>query len=191
MGPGVQQAARPRPRPEWPGRSDGPGTGRDQPGEIRPLSVPFRRSDAALLLPFASLLGLHVRASQRYLHIKDLLVGLTRSLTAAIDAKDAYTYGHSERVARAAVELGRELGLPEDELSDIYLAGLLHDIGKIGIRDDVLTKRGPLTPTSSSTSSSTWSSATASWPTSTRSPTCSRASSTTTSATTAAAIPKA
>ncbi len=107
--------------------------------------VPFRRADAALLLPFASLLGLHARASRRYLHIKDLLVGLTRSLTAAIDAKDAYTYGHSERVARAAVELGRELGLREDELSDIYLAGLLHDIGKIGIRDDVLTKRGPLT----------------------------------------------
>ena len=105
----------------------------------------FRRSDAALLLPFASLIGLQSRASRRYLHIKDLLVGLTRSLTAAIDAKDAYTYGHSERVARAAVELGRELGLQEDELSDIYLTGLLHDIGKIGVRDDVLTKRGPLT----------------------------------------------
>ena len=44
-----------------------------------------------------------------------------------------------------AVELGRALGLPEDELSDVYLAGLLHDIGKIGIRDDVLTKSGPLT----------------------------------------------
>ena len=96
-------------------------------------------------MPFASLLGLHVRASQRYLYIKDVLVGLTRSLTAAIDAKDEYTYGHSERVARMAVELGRELGLREAEQNDIYLAGLLHDIGKIGIRDDVLTKRGPLT----------------------------------------------
>jgi HD-GYP domain-containing protein (c-di-GMP phosphodiesterase class II) len=96
-------------------------------------------------MPFASLLGLHLRAAQRYQHIKDLLVGLTRSLTAAIDAKDSYTFGHSERVARAAVVLGRELGLQEDEQSDIYLAGLLHDIGKIGIRDDVLTKRGPLT----------------------------------------------
>ena len=82
---------------------------------------------------------------ERYRYIKDVLVGLTRSLTAAIDAKDEYTYGHSERVARAAVELGRELGLREAEQSDIYLAGLLHDIGKIGIRDDVLTKRGPLT----------------------------------------------
>src|SRR4029079_19175916 len=114
-------------------------------GGSAPPSLPFRRADAALVLPFASLIGLHIRASRRYLHIKDLLVGLTRSLTAAIDAKDAYTYGHSERVARAAVELGRELGLQESEQSDIYLAGLLHDIGKIGIRDDVLTKRGPLT----------------------------------------------
>lgn len=118
-----------------PGSSDHPGA------TIRP----FRRSDAALVMPFASLVGFHVTAARRYVHIKDLLVGLTRSLTAAIDAKDAYTYGHSERVARVAVELGRELGLQEDELSDIYLAGLLHDIGKIGVRDEVLTKRGPLT----------------------------------------------
>ena len=114
--------------------------------ELGPNQVsPFRRSDVALLLPFASLLGLHVRATQHYLYIKDILVGLTRSLTAAIDAKDAYTYGHSERVARAAVELGRELGLHETEQNDIYLAGLLHDIGKIGIRDEVLTKLEPLT----------------------------------------------
>jgi HD-GYP domain-containing protein (c-di-GMP phosphodiesterase class II) len=129
-----------------PGRPQAPGQDEEAAAGAGASTVlPFRRADAALLLPFASLVGLHVRASRRYLHIKDLLVGLTRSLTAAIDAKDAYTYGHSERVARAAVELGRELGLREDELSDIYLAGLLHDIGKIGIRDDVLTKRGPLT----------------------------------------------
>ncbi|MEJ7637067.1 MAG: HD-GYP domain-containing protein [Singulisphaera sp.] len=107
-------------------------------------AAPFRRTDAAVLAPFASLLGSHARASQSYNHIRGLLVGLTRSLTAAIDAKDSYTYGHSERVARIAVELGRELGLQEDELSDVYLAGLLHDIGKIGIRDAVLGKQGPL-----------------------------------------------
>jgi HD-GYP domain-containing protein (c-di-GMP phosphodiesterase class II) len=114
-----------------------------EPGQ-QPI-LPFRRRDAALLLPFASLLSLHARAYQRYLYIKDVLVGLTRSLTAAIDAKDEYTYGHSERVARAAVELARELGLRESEQNDIYLAGLLHDIGKIGIRDEILTKRELLT----------------------------------------------
>jgi HD-GYP domain-containing protein (c-di-GMP phosphodiesterase class II) len=109
------------------------------------VPAPFRKSDAALLTPFVSLLGLHGRSARRYQDLKELLVGLTRSLTAALDAKDSYTFGHSERVARVAVELGRELGLPADDLSDIYLAGLLHDVGKIGIRDSVLTKPGPLT----------------------------------------------
>jgi HD-GYP domain-containing protein (c-di-GMP phosphodiesterase class II) len=117
--------------------------GKDPLGK-RPVE-PFSRSDVMLLLPFASLVGLHVRATQSYLYIKDILIGLTRALTAAIDAKDAYTYGHSERVARAAVELGRELGLQEGEQNDIYLAGLLHDIGKIGVRDAILSKREPLT----------------------------------------------
>jgi HD-GYP domain-containing protein (c-di-GMP phosphodiesterase class II) len=125
-------------------------------GEQRPLgwlialnkcgAHPFRRSDAALLLPFSALLELHLRWTHRYQDLKDLLVGLTRSLTAALDAKDSYTYGHSERVARIGVELGRELGLEEDDLGDIYLAGLLHDVGKIGIRDEVLNKPGPLSP---------------------------------------------
>ena len=108
--------------------------------------APFRNADAAALAPFASLIGLLNKASDRYRELKDLLVGLTRSLASAVDAKDPYTYGHSERVARIAVELGRELNLGEDELSDIYLAGLLHDVGKIGIRDEVLCKHGPLTP---------------------------------------------
>ena len=111
-----------------------------------PPILPFRRlgcSDPHAVRLVA--LSPHACLSKRYLYIKDVLVGLTRSLTAAIDAKDEYTYGHSERVARAAVELARELGLREPEQNDIYLAGLLHDIGKIGIRDEVLTKRGLLT----------------------------------------------
>jgi HD-GYP domain-containing protein (c-di-GMP phosphodiesterase class II) len=109
-------------------------------------SVPFRNADAAALAPFAALIGFANKACDRYLELKDLLVGLTRSLASAVDAKDPYTYGHSERVARIAVELGRELNLADDELSDLYLAGLLHDVGKIGVRDEVLCKHGPLTP---------------------------------------------
>ncbi len=106
---------------------------------------PFRRSDAAILMPFAALFELQLRSSRRFQELKELMVGLARSLTATVDAKDSHTYGHSERVARIAIEIGREMGLQEDELSDIYLAGLLHDVGKIGIRDDVLLKPGPLT----------------------------------------------
>jgi HD-GYP domain-containing protein (c-di-GMP phosphodiesterase class II) len=127
------------------GRGSKPGVSPDS-CSTPPDSRDFRRSDVTVLAPFASLLELYVRGSGRYQELKDLLVGLTGSLTAALDAKDSYTYGHSERVARIAVELGRELGLGEEELGDIYLAGLLHDVGKIGIQDSILCKKGPLTP---------------------------------------------
>jgi HD-GYP domain-containing protein (c-di-GMP phosphodiesterase class II) len=75
-----------------------------------------------------------------------LLFGVIRGLTAAIDAKDPYTSGHSERVARIAARLAEGLGLSASERSDLYLTGLLHDVGKIGIDDNVLKKKGPLTP---------------------------------------------
>jgi hypothetical protein len=110
------------------------------------IAEPFRKSDAALLTPFVALLRLHHMASVRYQDLKELMVGMARSLTSAIDAKDAYTFGHSERVARIAVELGRTLGLDGDVQSDLYLAGLLHDVGKIGVPDQILQKSGPLTP---------------------------------------------
>jgi HD-GYP domain-containing protein (c-di-GMP phosphodiesterase class II) len=108
--------------------------------------TPFQLTDAAILLPFLALLDLSRRGSHRYQDLKELLVGLARSLTTALDAKDAYTFGHSERVARIAVEIGRELGLDPEELGDLYLAGLLHDVGKIGIRDTVLQKMEALLP---------------------------------------------
>jgi len=88
----------------------------------------------------------HRQQAQVYEKLRESLFGLVRCLTAAIDAKDPYTWGHSERVARMAVRLGRQLDVPAALQSDLYLAGLLHDVGKIGIRDDVLQKPGKLTP---------------------------------------------
>ena len=77
--------------------------------------------------------------------MRETLFGVVRCLSTAIDAKDPYTCGHSERVARISVRIGQEMGLSRGEVSDLYLAGLLHDVGKIGIRDEVLLKSGPLT----------------------------------------------
>jgi diguanylate cyclase (GGDEF)-like protein len=88
----------------------------------------------------------HHRNDRVHDKLKETLFGVVRCLSAAIDAKDPYTCGHSERVARIAVRIGQEMGLSGGEASDLYLAGLLHDLGKIGIRDAVLCKEGPLTP---------------------------------------------
>jgi putative nucleotidyltransferase with HDIG domain len=69
-----------------------------------------------------------------------------RALASAIDAKDPYTRGHSERVAALSVEIGRELGLDEAGLQALRFAGILHDIGKIGVPEQVLRKPDRLTP---------------------------------------------
>ncbi|MBY0461150.1 MAG: HD-GYP domain-containing protein, partial [Gemmataceae bacterium] len=76
---------------------------------------------------------------------KRILHGLVGSLTAVLDAKDPYTAGHSERVGRIAVLIGRQLGLTASSVGDLFLAGLVHDIGKIGTRDEVLWKPAGLT----------------------------------------------
>ncbi len=69
-----------------------------------------------------------------------------RALAAAIDAKDPYTRGHSDRVAALSVEIGQELGLDQASLTALEYGGILHDIGKIGVPEQVLRKPGQLTP---------------------------------------------
>lgn len=71
---------------------------------------------------------------------------MLRALTAAIDARDPYTHGHSTRVAEYAVIVARHLGLGEADIRRLHYAALLHDIGKLGVDDRVLRKVGPLTP---------------------------------------------
>lgn len=74
-----------------------------------------------------------------------MFVGTLRAMTASIDAKDRYTRGHSERVAHLARMLGRATGLPEATAQRLHIAGLVHDVGKIGVPEAVLTKPGRLT----------------------------------------------
>lgn len=74
----------------------------------------------------------------------DLFMGTLHALTAAIDAKDRYTRGHSERVAWMSCALATQLGLPAADAERIRIAGLVHDVGKIGVPERVLTKPGKL-----------------------------------------------
>ncbi|MFJ6520402.1 HD-GYP domain-containing protein [Streptomyces filamentosus] len=69
-----------------------------------------------------------------------------RALVQAVDIKDSYTRGHSERVGRASVLIARELGMADDRLDVVRFAGILHDVGKLGVPTRVLRKDGPLTP---------------------------------------------
>ncbi|MBV9495809.1 MAG: HD domain-containing protein [Acidobacteria bacterium] len=73
-----------------------------------------------------------------------LFINAVRMLAAAIDAKDPYTRGHSERVGRYAVAIGKNLSLPEKEMRNLRVSALLHDVGKIGIDDRILRKPGAL-----------------------------------------------
>jgi HD-GYP domain-containing protein (c-di-GMP phosphodiesterase class II) len=73
-----------------------------------------------------------------------LFINSVRMLAAAIDAKDPYTRGHSERVARYSIGIGKNLGLSEKEMRNLRISALLHDVGKIGIDDRILRKPGAL-----------------------------------------------
>jgi putative two-component system response regulator len=77
---------------------------------------------------------------------KQSLINGVQMLVHALEAKDAYTSGHSSRVARYAAKTAVQLGYVGDRLEQIRLGGELHDIGKIGTREDILNKPGPLSP---------------------------------------------
>lgn len=101
--------------------------------------------EASLISSLATIMATHHRNLSLYQEHEDLLLQFISSLISTLDAKDAYTAGHSERVGRIGRRLGQELGLSDEDLDDIYQAGLLHDIGKIGINDSILQKNGDLT----------------------------------------------
>jgi HD-GYP domain-containing protein (c-di-GMP phosphodiesterase class II) len=105
----------------------------------------FLPTDLKVMSLARRLLLNHRHNLHMYGKLRESLFDLVRCLTATIEAKDPYTCGHSERVARIGQRIGVQMGLSESDLGDLYLAGLLHDIGKIGVRDDILQKPGALT----------------------------------------------
>lgn len=76
---------------------------------------------------------------------QELFLETIRTLAAAIDAKDPYTKGHSERVSSYSMAIARHLGLSFDEVFHVRIAAILHDVGKLGIKDGILNKPGGLT----------------------------------------------
>jgi HD-GYP domain-containing protein (c-di-GMP phosphodiesterase class II) len=110
----------------------------------------FDSTDIKLFTSVASGCAVFIENGRLFNDLKELFVGSLKALTSSIDAKDQYTRGHSERVALISRWLAERLAerepLEEEQIHRIYLAGLLHDIGKIGIDESVLRKNGKLTP---------------------------------------------
>jgi putative nucleotidyltransferase with HDIG domain len=116
-------------------------------------SPPFSRADGQILQVASNQLN----AALGYLlagrslaltlrEMRELSLQTVRALVRAVELRDYYTAGHSARVSRYAVALARSLGLDVAEVENVRIAGLLHDVGKIGISDLLLNKPGPLTP---------------------------------------------
>jgi response regulator RpfG family c-di-GMP phosphodiesterase len=88
---------------------------------------------------------LEQKVSVQAARLEELFLASVQSLAEALELKDPYTRGHSERVSRYMGVIGRAMGMDEETLRQLELGGHLHDIGKIGVREAVLNKEGPLT----------------------------------------------
>jgi putative nucleotidyltransferase with HDIG domain len=84
--------------------------------------------------------------AEKHQQLRTAYVQTLSALAEAVDAKDPYTRGHSERVGVYASKIARELGFSRDYIERVYIAGLLHDVGKIGVADHVISKPSRLTP---------------------------------------------
>jgi len=84
--------------------------------------------------------------AEKHQELRVAYIQTIRALAEAVDAKDSHTLGHSERVGVYASKMARELGLPKELIERVYIAGLLHDVGKIGVSDAVIAKPDRLTP---------------------------------------------
>ena len=104
----------------------------------------FTAVDAKLLSAIASQAGMSLGNSSLHEDLRGLFLNTVEALAAMVEAKDPYTHGHCRRVAEYSVVIGEEMGLPGKEINDLELAGILHDIGKIGVSESILRKPAEL-----------------------------------------------
>ncbi len=112
------------------------------------LSSPHRwkEEEVRFLVTLGAQTGVAVENARLYESLREYYVNAVQALAAALEAKDVYTENHSMRVAQWAKACACEMGLGEDMQDHVYLAGLVHDVGKIGVREQILLKAGKLSP---------------------------------------------
>ncbi len=111
---------------------------------LNKLDGDFDSVDQKLLGSIGNQASVFLANNRLYADLQELLMGVLNALTAAIDAKDPYTSGHSQRVSLISRRIAEEMGFESEKVEQINLCGLLHDIGKIGVPEAVLRKPGRL-----------------------------------------------
>ena len=109
-------------------------------------TVSYSKLDLELINVLASQASISIENARLYQNIRDNYLKTVRGFALAVEAKDKYTHGHSENVMKYTVVLAKHLGLEGKEIEQIKYAGLLHDVGKIGVDEAILNKPGKLTP---------------------------------------------
>ncbi|MFQ5881703.1 MAG: HD domain-containing phosphohydrolase [Candidatus Methylomirabilales bacterium] len=107
---------------------------------------PFNAEDQRLFESLARQVGIAIENARLYEEVKGTFLSTAATLADAIEKRDPYTGGHVRRVVGICLAIGEMLRLSPEEIETLELAAILHDVGKIGIRDGILQKRGPLTP---------------------------------------------
>jgi len=106
----------------------------------------FTSQDLEVLMALASHAAIAIENAQLQEDLQSTYLQTVKALAEAVEAKDPYTRGHSDRVTKYALAIGRKLGLDEEELKILEHAAALHDVGKIGVPDSILSKPDKLTP---------------------------------------------
>jgi diguanylate cyclase (GGDEF)-like protein len=101
--------------------------------------------DVELVAAVADHLSSAIRTGDLYEQLTESMIGTAEALAAALEAKDQYTADHARSIAELAVDVGRELDLPESAIEDLRYGGIFHDVGKIAVPDYLINKPGPLT----------------------------------------------
>jgi putative nucleotidyltransferase with HDIG domain len=107
---------------------------------INKQSGDFTTEDMEILTALSNQVAVAIENANLYQELKETFYGTAQALAETIEKRDPYTGGHTKRVMNYSLAIGRAIGLNKLEMENLKLAAILHDIGKIGIRDDVLLK---------------------------------------------------
>lgn len=106
----------------------------------------FGEEDVALLSALGNQVAVAIENATLYEQLRETFFETAAALADTVEKRDPYTGGHTKRVMLYTAHIAEEMGLPEDEIANLRLAAILHDIGKVGIPDEILLKNGDLTP---------------------------------------------